>query len=334
MASVQELLAAAEAQKSPLVSLLEGTAQGFGANQMQNPVTFKSLMEMDQLKQQKQRQAEMDKEVKQQLQAQSEASTQQRFKAAAGGAPVVMPPQKLKQVISQDEHGNYSRKFETVETPASETKKYQTERYQDAKGRTRIGSYDPVNRKLIQSADDALAPAAAASGDDAAALMKVFIDRSEVKEFVTIDTTVRSMDSLLKGALSGDIRNKAALDQSLITMYNKLTDPASVVRESEYARTAENLPTINRIVGALGKVQAGGAGLTDDDRQALVLGAKIIANERGRTFSQRKSKYDRLAKKRGMDPELITGTIDDFTPYSLEGAKAPMKEGRWLVEPL
>ena len=151
-------------------------------------------------------------------------------------------------------------------------------------------------------------------------LRKEFIDRPEVKEFVTVKNSVTSMEALLQGALKGDLNNRVALDQGLITMYNKLTDPNSVVRESEYARTPENLPLVNRIEGAITKIGQGGAGLTNDDRKALILGAKIIGNERGKTFSTRREEYVSLAEKYGIDPEIIVGTIPEFTGFTFENS--------------
>ena len=144
-----------------------------------------------------------------------------------------------------------------------------------------------------------------------------FINRPEVKDFVAVATQVKSMDALLKSALDGNMKNKLALDQGLITMYNKLTDPNSVVRESEYARTPENIPTINRIVGAIAKVEAGGAGLTDEDRAALVVGAKIIANERGRTYQATREGYEKLAPSLNADPSAVTGTLPTFKEFTL-----------------
>lgn len=112
-------------------------------------------------------------------------------------------------------------------------------------------------------------------------------------------------------------------------MYNKLSDPSSVVRESEYARTPENLPLINRISGAIQKVQAGGAGLTNEDRQALVVGAKIIANERGKTYSTTRSGYTNLAGQMSLDPSLITATMPDFSPYAVNSpTSAPPPVGQ------
>jgi hypothetical protein len=142
-----------------------------------------------------------------------------------------------------------------------------------------------------------------------------FLNREEVKDYITTSTNVKAMEGLLAAAKSGDVQNKVALDQGLITMYNKLTDPASVVRESEYARTGANLPTVNRIVGAIEKVAAGGAGLTDSDREALVLGAKIIMKERGKTYNSTLGEYKNLASEYGFKEDLVTRGMQ---PYALE----------------
>ena|SRR3990167_5936393 len=150
-------------------------------------------------------------------------------------------------------------------------------------------------------------------------IRKEFINRPEVKDYQVVNTNVRAMDALLQGALSGNIKNQVALDQGLVTMYNKLTDPNSVVRESEYARTPENLPIVNRVSGAIQKLGEGGAGLTNEDRQALVLGAKIIGNERGKAFQATKNEYNSLSEKYGIDPSIIIGTLGDFQEYPTYG---------------
>lgn len=155
-----------------------------------------------------------------------------------------------------------------------------------------------------------------------------FLNRPEVKDYVTVSTNVRSMDALLDSALSGDEENKVALDQGLITFYNKLTDPASVVRESEYARTAQNVPLMNQIQGAIEKAKAGGAGLTDKDRKALILAAKIIANERGKTFNSTLKEYAGLAGQYGFDPSLVTRGMQEHQDFDLGGeSRAVVRTG-------
>ena len=136
---------------------------------------------------------------------------------------------------------------------------------------------------------------------DTTRIREEFLNRDEVKEYVKTKTSVDSMDRLLKNAKGkGGLGNRVALDQALITMFNKLTDPASVVRESEYARTSQNLPLVNRFFGAIQKVGKGGAGLTDSDREALVWGAKVIMNERGQTFNRTLQEYTDLSGQYGM----------------------------------
>jgi hypothetical protein len=150
---------------------------------------------------------------------------------------------------------------------------------------------------------------------DSTKIREEFINRPEVKEYVTINTEVKSMDSLLSKAKSGNLQNQVALDQALISMYNKLTDPNSVVRESEYARTGKNLPIANRFSGAIEKLQKGGAGITNADREALVWGAKIIADERGKTFNSTLDNYSNLADEYGIDKSLITRGIEPHKAY-------------------
>lgn len=154
--------------------------------------------------------------------------------------------------------------------------------------------------------------------NNATKLRTEFINRPEVKDFITVNTNVNAMQSLLDKAIATkDKQNYVAIDQGLITMYNKLTDPQSVVRESEYARTPENLPTVNRIVGAVEKLKAGGAGLTDDDRKALVEGAKIILKERSSPYNSALQEYTDLSLQYGLDPTMVNRGMK---PYNPEGA--------------
>jgi len=144
-------------------------------------------------------------------------------------------------------------------------------------------------------------------------LREEFLNKAEVKDYITSKTQVDSMDSMLANLSQGN--NKVALDQGLISMFNKLTDPTSVVRESEYARTPENLPVVNRMVGAIDKLKQGGAGLTNGDREALVVGAKIIMDERGRTYNKTLGEYNTLAEQYGFDQSLINRGMPQHTSY-------------------
>lgn len=172
-------------------------------------------------------------------------------------------------------------------------------------------------------------------------LRQEFINRPEVKDYTTISPNIRAMDSLLKNGLSGNVKDLVALDQGLITMFNKLTDPQSVVRESEYARTPSNLPFINRFSGAFQKLAAGGAGMTNDDRKSLVQGAKIIANERGAQFQKALDEYKGVAADYGLDESLITRDMPSFKEWdtgkedvgSQQGQAQGISEGQTATNP-
>lgn len=127
-----------------------------------------------------------------------------------------------------------------------------------------------------------------------------------VKDYQVIKAQVSSMDALMNKVKTGDGQSALALDQGLITLFNKITDPTSVVRESEYDRTPKNLSLANRFNGALQKLEKGGAGLTQEDREALVFGAKVIADSRAEMYNNTLSNYETLSTEFGVKPELVT----------------------------
>lgn len=144
-------------------------------------------------------------------------------------------------------------------------------------------------------------------------LRKEFQSIQQVKDYQTIKNQVSSMDALIKNL--SDKNNRLALDQGLITLFNKITDPQSVVRESEYERTPSNLALANRFSGAFEKLVKGGAGLTNDDRKALVFGAKIIADSRGNEYNQLVDNYEGLAKEFGVKPSNVTSGLGRHKPF-------------------
>lgn len=133
------------------------------------------------------------------------------------------------------------------------------------------------------------------------AMRKEFLSLPEVKEYPVIE----QQSSRALKALSDPNRNKVAVDQSIITTFNKMLDPTSVVRESEYARTSQDMAILNRIKGKLEKLATGGAGLTDDERQAMyrmVTAFKEVADSQ---YNQQVDYYSGLAQRYGYRPENI-----------------------------
>ena len=152
----------------------------------------------------------------------------------------------------------------------------------------------------------------------ATTLRKEFTTSTTFKDFQEIRAQVSSMDALLGQARAGALDINNALDQALITIFNKINDPGSVVRESEFARTAANLPFANRVAGTIEKFRKGGAGLTTQDRFDLVQAAKIIANERGKIFNEERNRFEDLAGGFGVRRGLVTGGIQKFNPFGIQ----------------
>lgn len=150
-----------------------------------------------------------------------------------------------------------------------------------------------------------------------------------VKRFQEMNSAATGIDAILADTLARpDLKSKNVGDQALITLYNKILDPLSVVRESEYARTPEGQALLNRIQGFVEKVKAGGSGLTDQDRIEIARAAKVLINNSGELYNSKIGEYENLAGAYGIqDKNLVTGGMSRFTPYDIDkGYGAPTQQ--------
>lgn len=140
-------------------------------------------------------------------------------------------------------------------------------------------------------------------------LRKEFNALQPIKDYRDIETRFNVMEQAIKE--SKTTNNLVAVDQALITIFNKMTDPQSVVRESEYIRTPQDLSLWNRLKGKVTKYAAGGAGLTQDDRNALYSMAKKFQGAYKSKFDQLRNEYRGYAVDYGINPEtVIKGNIE------------------------
>jgi len=136
---------------------------------------------------------------------------------------------------------------------------------------------------------------------EGSALRKEFYDSLEVKTYQEVSRQAGVMAEAMKESESG--KNMVAVDQALITIMNKMMDPSSVVRESEYARTPGDLPLMNRVKGAFAKIKKGGAGLTKEDREAIsTMGKKYMA-ETEKKYKAKLHEYKGYLSNYGLDPD-------------------------------
>jgi hypothetical protein len=140
---------------------------------------------------------------------------------------------------------------------------------------------------------------------------KDFVLDNRVRTYQEISGSFDRMKSVWesrpdKGDINGK-KKRAAIDQAMITLYNKMLDPGSVVRESEFARTPENVPKINKVVGYFQQLQEGGAGITDADRKEIYDVAKQL-------YSSARDKYKEVLRTYYDDAEESEYDVNKIFP--------------------
>jgi hypothetical protein len=115
--------------------------------------------------------------------------------------------------------------------------------------------------------------------------------------------------------------------QAVLVTFQKILDPTSVVRESEYARTAEGLAVLDRLEGMYQRLKAGGAGVPDKELAEIVQTAKeFLDNTRARSGGVRR-RIEAAAAKYGLDLATIVDDVLMGTPSPDTGAPPPPDTG-------
>jgi len=135
---------------------------------------------------------------------------------------------------------------------------------------------------------------------DVMALRKEFSNLPEVKDY----SMIQAQSLRAKKALEESLKNRSNMpvDQTVITTFNKLLDPSSVVRESEYARTPQDLALFSRLKGKWDKIQSGGAGLDLNERQAVLRMITNFSEIADTQYNDQVRQYTELAIRNGFDP--------------------------------
>ena len=125
--------------------------------------------------------------------------------------------------------------------------------------------------------------------------------------------TTQPMQGLLEQADRMNIGFKMAQDgdmlagsQAILISFNKLLDPTSVVRESEYARSATGQSALETMRGFVDKLSQGGAGVTLEELETYRrFGEMVVKNALESTVGPERDRISRLVEFAGVDPELI-----------------------------
>ena len=101
--------------------------------------------------------------------------------------------------------------------------------------------------------------------------------------------------------------------QAIITSFNKILDPTSVVRESEYDRTAEGQALLSQLQGKYDNIVRGGAGVTLATlKEASDIANKYLSNAQ-KSIEQENSRAVAMAKQFGLNPDFVTNTYQGET---------------------
>ena len=119
-------------------------------------------------------------------------------------------------------------------------------------------------------------------------------------------------------------------DIAVIYAYMKLQDPTSVVREGEFA-TAQNAGGIHETIRARLNQAIGTGRLTPQLRSELLGSAKATLNSRRSQFSAKQDRFTKLAKSKGIDPELVIGNPYADLPGFDKPAPRPSAPGKRKV---
>jgi hypothetical protein len=136
-----------------------------------------------------------------------------------------------------------------------------------------------------------------------------------VKPVVELDRQVKLMDAGLEAARRGD---RAAGAQTVLVTFQKILDPPSVVKESEFARSEAGQALMNRVKGAYEKVRFGGVNMPLDELEKFARLAReaALAQSTGYTGAVKK-RLGATADRYKVPHELI------FEDYDFQGAFQP-----------
>jgi len=159
----------------------------------------------------------------------------------------------------------------------------------------------------------------------ATGLRKEFNADKAYKDFQTIKRSESTMNSAYKISIRSDTKSRVASDQALAVCFQKMLDPDSVVRESEYARTPEGVSMMNKILAYIPQLQKGGLAISDEDRKAMLDIAKKLLEEGKRALNSHIERYETVSRDYGINPRLVLGNIKRF---EIEGEAKTMSFGQ------
>lgn len=114
------------------------------------------------------------------------------------------------------------------------------------------------------------------------------------------------LNSTWERLASGQAVDLNATSQAIITTFNKLLDPTSVVREAEYDRSASGQALISTIQGKLAAIEQGGPGLTKQSLKEIVDLGNLYAKNAQASIDATVNGAREEANYFGLNADLVT----------------------------
>ena len=126
-----------------------------------------------------------------------------------------------------------------------------------------------------------------------------------IDEYSTIKRGASNIEAAYQMAIDPNTKDKNAADQALVVSFNKMLDPGSVVRESEFARTPDGQALISRVEGRIKAIKSGGVGLTDQNRKELLLMSRQLLEGAKKHASKAMVPFQNQAEEFGIPFNLL-----------------------------
>jgi hypothetical protein len=165
-----------------------------------------------------------------------------------------------------------------------------------------------AGRKVYQQADDrpiiVRGPGGLTQNAESQVINRLSNQWTETnKTAVALDQQVRIMDAGLAAARAGDL---AQGGQTVLVTFQKILDPNSVVRESEFDRSREGQALMDRARGAFERLTKGGPGVPIAELEKYAALAKQIASaQRNSRTGAIKERLGKNADRYNIPRELI-----------------------------
>lgn len=141
------------------------------------------------------------------------------------------------------------------------------------------------------------------------------------------------METGLKRFQEGD---KNGGSQAVLVTFQKILDPNSVVRESEYDRSPEGVGLKQRIAGFIERLQSGGAGVPEAELEHMVQTAREFVDGMASYDDLERDRITSAAKEAGLDPSRVFGVaaVEPTKKKTSNAAPTAKKDanGNWVIQ--